>query len=174
MTDFYLTKERAKRKPRALQPLSLRFWKKVQKNEECWLWTGGKNKKGYGVIQQEGCRKLMLATHASFALHFQAVPKGMNVLHRCDNPSCVNPDHLFLGTQLDNMKDMWSKGRAKVRGTTGEFGSKNRSHKLTESQVLDIRDKNKQGQSTAALGEAYGISRQMVRLIVNRTFWQHI
>lgn len=76
----------------------------------CWEWTGARNRDGYGATGILGATS---AHRASWILHFGPIPAGMNVLHKCDNPPCVNPDHLFLGTHSDNMKDCWQKGRRK-------------------------------------------------------------
>lgn len=91
------------------RPLEERFWEKVNKTETCWLWTGGCSKKGYGSIwNSEGEKQ----THRlSWVIHYGAIPDDMKVLHKCDNPPCVNPDHLFLGSYADNNRDRDEKGR---------------------------------------------------------------
>ncbi len=90
-----------------------RFWERVAIIPEhaCWEWIAGKSGIGYGVIQVD--KKLLLAHRFSYELHFGQIPKGLFVCHVCDNPSCVRPEHLFLGTPKDNMDDMRKKGRAK-------------------------------------------------------------
>ena len=84
-----------------------RFWNKVDKSGACWEWTASKDKDGYGLFHFN--RKQVRAHRFAFGL--DNIPKGMAVCHTCDNPGCVNPDHLFLGTNLDNTQDMISKGR---------------------------------------------------------------
>lgn len=91
---------------------AVRFWKLVVKTNSCWIWMGSRNKKGYGQISQHrrGLRPLQ-AHRASWEMQFGKIPDGMHVLHRCDDPSCVNPDHLFLGTPKQNTHDMMHKER---------------------------------------------------------------
>src|SRR5262245_56294238 len=85
-----------------------RFWSKVQKTETCWLWTGAKTR-GYGAINID--HHAVLAHRVSYELHIGPIPDGLYVLHRCDVHACVRPDHLFLGTHLDNIQDMVLKKR---------------------------------------------------------------
>lgn len=88
-----------------------RFWVKVDKTNACWYWTGAKNNRGYGNVRIAS--KYLLAHRVSYAIAY-GIPDDMNVLHKCDNPACVRPNHLFLGTHQDNMDDMVAKGRAKA------------------------------------------------------------
>jgi hypothetical protein len=92
--------------------LEERFWAKVRKSEGCWEWVGSKIPKGYGNIGiSYRPPKSALAHRVSWEIHFGPIPGGMFVCHHCDNPGCVRPDHLFLGTNLDNIRDSESKGR---------------------------------------------------------------
>lgn len=87
-----------------------RFWSKVDTSGDCWIWTATKNRRGYGQFYYEG--RLQLAHRVAYKLTYGPVDDDIHVLHRCDNPSCIRPDHLFLGTQRDNVQDMIGKGRA--------------------------------------------------------------
>lgn len=86
-----------------------RFFEKIRKTNDCWWWLAGKDKDGYGRIKVRG--KTFQAHRFSWCIHNKKIPDGMSVLHQCDNSSCVNPEHLFLGTALDNNRDRDSKGR---------------------------------------------------------------
>lgn len=86
-----------------------RFWSKVRKTRSCWLWTGALSNHRYGHLKVS--KKTVYAHRLSWQLHFGKVPARKCVLHQCDRPDCVRPDHLFLGTKLDNTRDMYRKGR---------------------------------------------------------------
>jgi hypothetical protein len=94
------------------------FMSRVEKSADCWLWKGNVNANGYGTCRTSGI--VARAHRASWTLAHGEIPKGMQVLHRCDNPPCVNPDHLFLGTHIDNMIDKASKGRARRKLTADQ------------------------------------------------------
>lgn len=97
-----------------MRTLEERFWEKVDKSGECWVWTAkAKSAFGYGMLQR-GARGegLVMAHRLSYELHFGPIPNGLCVLHSCDNPPCVRPDHLHLGTKADNMREKVERGRA--------------------------------------------------------------
>lgn len=98
----------------AYRPLADRFWEKVQKTDTCWTWGGSRHYRGYGFIRSG--RTNVLAHRVAWELTNGSIPENMLVCHTCDNTSCVNPEHLFLGSQSDNMRDMTAKGRGKPRG----------------------------------------------------------
>lgn len=148
-------------------PISERFWLKVRKGDvdSCWVWTGGTNADGYGRIRAEGCHALQQAHRVSWELHNgQPVPDSLMVLHRCDNPPCVNPAHLFLGTNTDNMRDMAKKGRNKSANNT----------RLTEGQVRAIRQRHASGEQRRHLALEYGVTRWHISGIVCRRSWPHL
>ncbi len=143
-----------------------RFWAKVDKSGTCWLWTAGADKNGYG--------KFTLAHHCgirahrfSWTIYFGLIPVGLFVLHRCDTPACVRPDHLFLGTNADNQKDRKAKGRS-------DYGEHQGAHKLSEAAVLAIRTDHAAGTTLAALAQKHGVCHQNIHRIVTGQTWRHL
>lgn len=139
-----------------------RFWRSVKKTEGCWLWTAGKDTNGYGQFSIKS--KAVLVHRFSYELHkgklnTNSSYHGVCVLHKCDTPSCVNPDHLVLGTQLDNIKDRDSKMRM--------------FHKISRKTAEKIRHEYipyKVSQYT--LGKKYGIARSTVEDIIHNRIWK--
>lgn len=133
-------------------PFQQRFEKKLQITPGCWLWTGalgaGAGNGRYGSIKHEG--KALRAHRVSYELYQSGIPAGLHVLHRCDNPRCVNPGHLRLGTHDDNMQDMYSKGRR-----AAATGLRNGAAKLSDDQKADIVKSNR---TTQELALAHGVS----------------
>lgn len=149
-----------------------RFWKKVDKREDCWVWVAAHDIAGYGRIKIDG--KLKLAHRAIYEWIHGKIPDGMFICHHCDNPACVNPDHLFLGTRSDNMKDAARKGRLSFPRCKG---SKNGVAKLTEAQVKEMRLKYRRGIvgfGYKSLARLYGVGETTVRHIIKRDTWKHV
>jgi hypothetical protein len=143
-----------------------RFWQKVQKTASCWLWTASKFKgKGYGQFQVNGSPKR--AHRVSWEFHRGPIPEGLQVLHECDNQSCVNPDHLFLGTQLANMQDKVAKNRQ-------ARGHQNGRAKMTWSEVRDARAAHLLGESYSAIAKRLGVGKTTIALMLNGITWKEL
>jgi predicted XRE-type DNA-binding protein len=147
-----------------------RFWNKVKKSKDCWIRMGCKVGLGYNVLSY--LNKQEYAHRFSWRIHFGKIPKGKCILHKCDNPPCVNPKHLFIGTLGDNIHDMINKGR---RGYTGLQGEIHPDHKLTEKQILKIRNLYKKSSMTQQkIANIFGVKQGHINKIVNRKVWKHI
>lgn len=149
-----------------------RFWEKVDKRgpDECWEWGATKTRLGYGQLQIDG--RSTSAHRVSWELAYGPIPDGLCVCHHCDNPGCVNPTHLFLGTELDNARDRDCKGRQRSPRLVGE---RNGQAKLTRKQVLEIRRRYKKGvMCQRELGVRYGVTQSMISMIVLGKSWKHL
>lgn len=148
-----------------------RFWAKVREGSGCWEWTGKLTKKGYGTLRPGGRESARVRAHrASWILHYGALPAGACVLHKCDNPPCVRPSHLFLGSHKDNVADCVRKGRRAppIRG------SSNKSAKLKESDIPQIRALLSQGVRQRDTGRLYGVSQATILHINQGKAWAHV
>lgn len=140
--------------------LEERFWAKVEKSSDCWEWRANRTNRGYGLVHMNG--RTVSAHRLSYEWAKGPIPKGMYVCHSCDNPSCVNPDHLWLGDQAANMADAATKGR--VANT-----------KLTAEIVAEIRRKYAGGGVTQRqLAVEYGVDQQVVWSVITRRTWRHV
>ncbi len=146
------------------------FWSKVIAGKNnCIIWIGPKQK-GYGAVRNPISKRQEGSHRVAFWLHTGIDPAGLDVCHTCDNPPCVNPNHLFLGTEKDNMADCAKKGRT-VRG------ERHSASKLTPELVLEIRSLYKfrsKGFGYTSLAIKFGISQRSVRSILHRKSWKHI
>jgi hypothetical protein len=149
-------------------PIRVQFSNRVKKGvgNECWVWVGARASNGYGVFKKKGAHRV------SWELHCGKIPDGLFVLHKCDNPPCVRPDHLFIGDQTDNMSDASKKGRIVIDNMPGE---KHPLSKLTEDAVRKIRAEYEVGGKTQyALADKYGVSQSVIRDVVLRRGWKHV
>jgi hypothetical protein len=147
-----------------------RFWNFIKrgKKDDCWGWVGGKTKDGYGHFSVN--KKSVLSHRFSYELHFGKIIDDMSVLHRCDNPPCCNPEHLFLGTQKDNMQDCKKKGRIYVPDICGE---QNGRSKLSYNKVNKIREIFLSKEySQRKIAEKFNISFQSVWSICHGKIWK--
>lgn len=150
-----------------------RFLSRIFKATSCWIWNGtrgplSKRQLGYGIFKSSN--KTCQAHRYSYELFLGDIPEGMIVMHKCDNPLCVNPDHLKLGTQRDNIMDCVHKGR-------NSRGSRAPNAKLTEEQVREIKKRYKpycRIDGGAALEKEYGVSNQVIIDIINGKRWKHV
>jgi hypothetical protein len=157
-----------------------RFWSKVRIGDGCWEWTGAKAGRGYGVIGVGGSRRSGgrqdYAHRLSWEMANGPIPHGIFVCHRCDNPRCVRPGHLFLGSVQDNADDMVSKGR-QSRGPRHADKTRGEAHgraKLVEADVLAIRARRAAGETLMELAAAFGVNHGAISKIANRRTWRHL
>lgn len=159
--------------PHKIVPVEERFWKYVNKTDGCWEWTGARFVAGgYGALNG-GRRGVTLRAHRlSWEIHHGPIPAGMDICHKCDNPPCVNPAHLFPGTTTQNMRDCSGKGRARG-GSPG--GERHHQAKLTDVKVLAIRTEYAAGGvGLQPLADRYGVSKKTILNVVHRRVWKHV
>lgn len=137
------------------------FLSRVNKTESCWLWTSWKNTSGYGMMHYKG--KDTVASRLSWIFHHGEIPDGMFVLHKCDVPACVNPEHLFLGNHQENMEDMCKKGRR-------AYGNR----KLTDSNVIEIKKLLAQGDQNLTIAKQFNIDPSTVSNIRHGKHWRKL
>jgi DNA-binding XRE family transcriptional regulator len=162
-----------------------RFWEKADKGEgdTCWQWRGATTKKGYGTyrIIDNGHPRMIGAHCFAFLLAGGTIPSGTEVCHVCDNPACINPSHLWVGTHQENMKDASVKGRIQCgdlhytrRMPEKTYGSKNSQARLTEAQVRTIRSRAMHGTTHNEMAVQFHVSRPTISMIVEGRTWKHI
>lgn len=159
-----------------------RFWEKVNKSNECWLWTAGLGTDGYGMFRLNGHN--VVASRWAYEALVGPIPEGLLVCHHCDTPRCVRPEHLFVGTVLDNIRDMDQKGRrswargdkcgARTHPESQPRGARHGMARLTETDVLAIRAALEEGTPAHKLAAKYRVSRALITLIKQRHLWAHI
>jgi hypothetical protein len=135
--------------------------------DECWSWQGNsRSSLGYGKLTANN--KRYSAHRVSYEIHYGPIPEGMSVCHHCDNPICVNPHHLFLGTQADNMRDASRKNR-----TTK--GSRSKSAKLKESDIMEIRRLHHlEGMPQPTIAKRFNVTRSCIAHVIQGNSWNHV
>lgn len=145
--------------------VELRFWAKVRVGDGCWEWTAAFRSSGYGAFGFRG--RTQVASRVAWMLTESAIPEGLDVLHTCDNPKCVRPSHLFLGTPVDNAEDSRAKGRMAL-------GQKSGRAKLNEQQALAIRELVASGERQSVLARRYGVGQDQISRIASGKRWAHL
>lgn len=147
-------------------PVIDRFFQKVRFGfSDCWYWCGSLGAGGYGGMAALGENK---AHRVSYRLFKGPIPEGMDICHTCDNRQCVNPDHLWPGTALDNIRDMWAKGRGRV---VPRYGEANPMSKLSAQQVEEIRAFVAAGNKQIAAARKWGVSPMTISRLIRRETW---
>ena len=142
-----------------------RFWKRVQQDTSgCWLWIGSISHNGYGQLWI--ARRKVMAHRHSWEWHFGPIQSGKMICHKCDVRNCVNPDHLFIGTALENNRDCLRKGRAAI-------GSKNGQSKLTEDKVRRIKALPPNS-NLWRVAELLGVNRSTIERVLRGDTWSHV
>ncbi len=151
------------------------FWELVEKSENCWHWNGSKTEKGYGKYFAPSKHNVFASNFAhrfSYWLANGDFDTSLQVCHRCDNPSCVNPEHLFLGTRSDNMQDCADKGRLSTQNGSAASGENSGRAKLNWQQVREIRERfSNGGVSQRELGRQYGVDGRVINKIIHNKIW---
>lgn len=145
--------------------LAYKVWNRANRQhpDDCWEWMGHIGRTGYGILKHEG--RPQLAHRLVFQLAGRDLPPDMCACHTCDNRKCINPNHLFVGSSTDNNRDRDSKGRQ----AKGERGGR---AKLTEKQVIEIRQRQSNGEKIASLSREFGVSWAAIKFVVNGTNWR--
>lgn len=152
-------------------PLLDRFWEKVDKRgpDECWPWLGAINGNGYGTTWDQDKRRIINASHVALLTLGIVVPPGMCALHSCDNPPCVNPSHLHVGTKGENNKEKALRGRSR---SVPRDGANNPSAKLTAEDVVIIRSMRASGSLLKEIATKFGVTSTNICYIVNGKKWR--
>ncbi len=147
------------------------FWARVKVTAGCWEWQGKPGGRGYGRMRKPGRGAQLRAHRLAYFLHHEVDPGDMLVCHSCDNPMCVRPDHLFLGTDADNMADKARKGRNR---TVPQGGERNNNAKLTEAQVRDVMARIMAGETNTAISAGLPVSHAVISSIRTGRIWRAV
>ena len=157
--------------PRKPKDLKERFMSKIIKCGECWIWKGKKDKDRYGqfYLKTNGKEKGIRPHRFSYMLYKGQIESGLLVCHSCDNPACVNPDHLFLGTQKDNIQDALKKKRM-----LGPKGEKQWNAKFKDQDIRNIRKMKNEGYNGNQIAKMYQVERRVIYDILKNITWKHV
>lgn len=166
----------------------LRFWMNVRSSKDgCWEWSGSLDNHGYGKIGIAG--RTPRVHRFSYELHYGKITGGLFVCHRCDNPKCVRPDHLFLGTNTDNMRDAFAKGRLRpptppprvladftpIASSNLQWrGDRNPNATLSERAAIEVLRRVRAGESAMSLADEFGVSSSLISKIKRGRVWAHL
>lgn len=153
-----------------MKSLKDRFAEKVERIPmvDCWIWTAGTNEKGYGILALNG--KFIKAHRASYLIHKGEIPHGMNVLHKCGLRHCVNPDHLYPGTQKENVRDTIAMGRLRMPDNNGEKATWAKINAQQATEIYNAKQGKKKGTGTA-LARKFGVHKSTVYNIWAGVSW---
>lgn len=149
-----------------------RLWHKIKKVGDCWEWQGARTEKGYGRLSINNRDKR--AHRVAWELTYGPIPQGLLVCHHCDNPSCINPNHLFIGTHQDNINDAIKKGFPNGWSSGGQSGEKHPQAKLNIITVKKMRELHKKGMTERKLAKMFHIGRTQAHRVVARIHWKDI
>lgn len=179
MIDTKLIDIHANRAPKVRRLLYRRVRRGAGRRCTCWEWTGTRNKGGkggtHGRMFLDG--RMVLAHRLSWELHVGPIPEGMCVLHKCANPPCVNPRHLYVGTQADNARDRSADGNSTKGRAMPECGHPGESHrcaKLTDEKVREARRRYANGETQADLAREMGVRNNTLSVAIRRKTWRHV
>ena len=151
--------------------IAIRIQRNSKKVGSCWIWTGCKKRFGYGTMtigsRKDGTRATIMTHRASYMVFKGEIPKGMCVLHKCDNPSCVNPDHLWLGTRQDNVDDRERKGR-----NNPPRGEAHPKSPFTWNDIYRIRKIRQEGKTLRGIAREYGVHHTSIMAICSFESWK--
>jgi hypothetical protein len=161
---------------RRMPPVAVRFEQRTDRSGECWLWTGPRNAHGYGVFhyRADGVDRRILAHRYAHLMATGVDAADLLVCHRCDNPACVRPDHLFAGSHAENMRDMVQKGRwdSPERRASKCAGERMPNAKLTAEAVRAAREEVAHGGAVRSIARRLGVSRTTLKNAVSGTTWR--
>lgn len=162
--------------PHLVRPKRDRWEERVDKSGDCWIWIGARTSHGYGQLRTGNPGRVEMAHRLAWEFYRGPISAGMDICHRCDNPPCVNPDHLFPGNAEANARDMVAKGRKKggsPKGVSHPMPTGN-SWKLNSEIVLEIRRRAEGGESYASISRSFDLTAAMVSRIVRRLSWRRV